>query len=108
MPATMLMGLSFPVASSLYLGDVGRLGQRLPEAVDALVEAADADRGLLVSEFPPGTPARPHHFPRRNRIMAGLARAVVFNPPCVLYDEPTSGLDPVVTALVVVLAPKRN
>ncbi len=36
-----------------------------------------AERGLLVSEFPPGTPARPHHFPRRNRIMAGLARAVV-------------------------------
>ncbi|WP_123399275.1 DNA-processing protein DprA [Inmirania thermothiophila] len=32
-----------------------------------------ARRGLLVSEFPPGTPPRPHHFPRRNRIIAGLA-----------------------------------
>jgi len=31
---------------------------------------------------------------------AGLARAVVWNPPCILYDEPTSGLDPVITALV--------
>src|SRR5262249_21748920 len=31
---------------------------------------------------------------------AGLARAVVFEPPGILYDEPTSGLDPVKTALV--------
>ncbi|MDX1493153.1 MAG: DNA-processing protein DprA [Longimicrobiales bacterium] len=34
-------------------------------------------RGLLVSEFPPGTEAAPHHFPRRNRILAALAGAVV-------------------------------
>jgi DNA processing protein len=33
--------------------------------------------GLIVSEFLPGTHAEPHHFPRRNRIMAALARAVV-------------------------------
>ena len=35
------------------------------------------ERGLVVSEFLPGTPALPHHFPRRNRILAGLAQAVV-------------------------------
>ncbi|HET6545636.1 MAG TPA: DNA-processing protein DprA [Rhodanobacteraceae bacterium] len=29
--------------------------------------------GVMVSEFPPGTPGRPQHFPRRNRIIAGLA-----------------------------------
>lgn len=34
-------------------------------------------RGLVVSEFLPGTPALPHHFPRRNRILAALARTVV-------------------------------
>lgn len=33
--------------------------------------------GGIVSEHPPGTGALPHHFPRRNRILAGLAEAVV-------------------------------
>lgn len=29
--------------------------------------------GLIVSEYPPGTPALPHQFPARNRIIAGLS-----------------------------------
>jgi DNA processing protein len=29
--------------------------------------------GAIVSEFPPGTEARPDHFPRRNRLIAGLS-----------------------------------
>lgn len=33
--------------------------------------------GLLVTEFLPGEAARRHHFPRRNRLLAALGRAVV-------------------------------
>ena len=31
----------------------------------------------MLSEYPPGTPPRRHHFPLRNRILAGLCRAVL-------------------------------
>lgn len=33
--------------------------------------------GAVVGEWPPGTPAKPFHFPRRNRLLAALARVVV-------------------------------
>ncbi|MFO7172309.1 MAG: DNA-processing protein DprA [Bacillota bacterium] len=45
-----------------------------------------ARRGLLVSEYPPGTPPLKHHFPERNRIISGLCRGVV-----VVEGDPRSG-----------------
>ncbi|MBF0480844.1 MAG: DNA-protecting protein DprA [Desulfovibrionaceae bacterium] len=36
-----------------------------------------AEQGLIVSEFAPGAPPLPQHFPVRNRIIAGLSLAVV-------------------------------
>ena len=32
-----------------------------------------SEKGLLISEYPPGTPASKFRFPRRNRIIAGLS-----------------------------------
>lgn len=49
------------------------------------------DCGTVVAEYPPGTPAEPFRFPARNRIIAGLSRAVV-------VVEGTAGSGSLITA----------
>jgi DNA processing protein len=36
-----------------------------------------AAAGALVTEYPPGSAPLPHHFPERNRLIAGLAQVVI-------------------------------
>ena len=52
------------------------LDRPTPRAHAHLAERLRA-QGCLLSELPPGVPARPHHFPRRNRILAALGTMIV-------------------------------
>lgn len=45
------------------------------------IYAEIAEKGLLLSQFPPGMEARPYTFPQRNRVIAGLAEAVTVVKP---------------------------
>jgi DNA processing protein len=84
-----------PVVSGLALGVDGEAHRGALEGVGSTVAVLGSgpdrayppanralfrqirDRGLILSEFLPGTPALRHNFPRRNRILAALARTVV-------------------------------
>jgi DNA processing protein len=90
-----LSGAGIPVVSGLALGIDGEAHRGALEGPGSTIAvlASGLDRahprshhrlqerireeGLLVSEFPPGEEARPHSFPKRNRILAALAEAVV-------------------------------
>ena len=52
------------------------IGQVYPRVHQELFAQMEGE-GLLLSEFAPGTPPLPRHFPIRNRIISGLALAVV-------------------------------
>ncbi len=52
-----------------------------PDVVYPATHREDAARiasaGAVVTDFPPGTPAKPSHFPGRNRIISGLSLGVL-------------------------------
>lgn len=48
-----------------------------PHSNKKLAQAILGTGGAIVSEYPPGTSARPGRFPIRNRIIVGLCRAVL-------------------------------
>jgi DNA processing protein len=59
---------------------------RYPRGNGRLYDAVLAGGGLIVSEFLPGTPPLPAHFPRRNRVISGLSLGVL-----VVEAAPESG-----------------
>jgi DNA processing protein len=64
-------------AGGLAVAILGCGPETVYPAAHRALAARVAARGALVTEFPPGFPALPHHFPHRNRLIAGLAECVV-------------------------------
>lgn len=65
---------------------IGTGPDRIYPARNRELALAIAEHGAIVSEFPLGTPAIAANFPRRNRIISGLARGVL-----VVEAAPESG-----------------
>ncbi len=85
--ATVVSGLALGVDGAVHEGVLRAGGTAVavlgtgadvvyPRAHRKLFDAI-LDRGLIVTEFPPGVEAAPHHFPRRNRILAALSAITV-------------------------------
>ena len=56
---------------------IGTGNDRIYPARNRELAIALAERGCVISEFPLGTPVAAANFPRRNRLISGLARAVL-------------------------------
>lgn len=65
---------------------IGTGADRIYPARNRDLALALAEHGLIISEFPLGTPAIAANFPRRNRLISGLARGVL-----VVEAAPQSG-----------------
>ena len=83
---TVVSGLARGVDSSAHRGALcsGRTIAVLGSGVDriyphehATLAGEIACAGLVISEYPPGSPPLAFHFPMRNHLISGLSRAVV-------------------------------
>ncbi|BES68998.1 DNA-processing protein DprA [Marinobacter nanhaiticus D15-8W] len=80
-------GLALGVDGAAHRGALDAAGRTLavlgtgvdvayPAAHQSLVQEILVN-GALISEYPPGLPPRPGHFPRRNRIISGMSRGTL-------------------------------
>ena len=73
-------------ANGATVAIIGTGADRIYPARNRELALAIAERGAIVSEFPLGTPVLASNFPRRNRIISGLAQGVL-----VVEAAPESG-----------------
>ena len=81
---TIVSGLALGIDAGAHRGGLARRASTiavLGTGIDTVYPARNAElaaeiaaRGLLLSEFPLGTASIAHNFPRRNRLISGLAR----------------------------------
>lgn len=64
-------------AEGVTVAITGTGADRVYPARNRALAHAIVERGAIVSEFPLGTPPLAHHFPRRNRLIAGLSAGVL-------------------------------
>lgn len=80
---TITSGMAKGIDTSAHRGSLDNAGSTiavLATGIDRIYPAANkvlhqqiSNNGLIVTEHPPGTPPRKHHFPQRNRIISGLS-----------------------------------
>jgi len=84
---TIVSGLALGIDAAAHRGGLAHAGSSIAvvgTGLDRVYPAGNralahelAARGLVISEFAPGTPPLRQNFPRRNRLVSGLARGVL-------------------------------